>query len=219
MNNLFLILFLVSVLVLVVGLINPALLKQSSRKGVGLIFGGIAIVLFVLVGVTNQSIPAAQVATTATQTQQITPTPQTDQQKFETALGAVINGKHGTTDTSYKGVEMDSVAKMLTVSVNVSSFYNKDAFAKDTGKLSAQIIQAGYPAYLAPTDIVVQYYGQTTDRYGKQQNSVVASYSTDKATYDKISWQNFDATKLCDFLKSEMHSDDHNSCTVVAGLQ
>jgi phosphatidylserine/phosphatidylglycerophosphate/cardiolipin synthase-like enzyme len=52
MNNLFLILFLLSPVGLVIGLIKPSTLKLKSRKDVSLIFGGAMVIFFMLFGIT-----------------------------------------------------------------------------------------------------------------------------------------------------------------------
>ena len=64
MNNLFLVLLLVSLATLVVGVIKPSLLKVASRKKVGLYFGGAAVVFFILFGITAPQSPNTPVATT-----------------------------------------------------------------------------------------------------------------------------------------------------------
>jgi hypothetical protein len=163
MNTVLVILLIASVGVLIAALVKPSLLRQASRKRAALIFGSLALMLFVLVGVTNHSSPAPLETDTASVQSELVAA-KTDQQKFEATLGSLINGTHGGTDTSYKSMSIDSATKMLTVSVNVSSFYDRTTFIKDTGSLSAQIFQTSYPSYLAPTDVVVQYYGQASLR-------------------------------------------------------
>ena len=59
MNNLFLFLFLLSIVGLVVGLIKPSYTKLKSRREVSFLFGGAIIVFFILVGVTGQSTPTS----------------------------------------------------------------------------------------------------------------------------------------------------------------
>ena len=63
MNTLFLILFFVSLICIVVGLIKPSLFKFESRKKAGLIFGGSTILFFVLFGITTSPIPAMKTPT------------------------------------------------------------------------------------------------------------------------------------------------------------
>ncbi len=68
MNTLFVLLLLVAVVGLVVGLAKPSLVKQESRKKAGLIFGGVTIALFILVGITSPSKPEQQTAPSETTT-------------------------------------------------------------------------------------------------------------------------------------------------------
>ena len=169
--------------------------------------------------------------TAATAVSPTTATPQTDQQKLEANLSKIISDFSGTTKVSYKTIEIDDEgndpsrtkgAKVLTVEVNVAEFYSKDAFLKDTGKLSAQIFQASYPSYLAPYDVLVQYYGNATDRYGNTTNKPNVIYAIDKTTYGKVNWSNFDSSTLCDFLKQEEQIDGVGTgpaCNILVNLQ
>jgi hypothetical protein len=86
MNNLFLFLFLLSIVGLVVGLVKPSYTKLKSRKEVSFLFGGAIIVFFILVGVTGQStsintppsnVPAPQVVSNTTSPSAPTTTPNT----------------------------------------------------------------------------------------------------------------------------------------------
>ena len=58
MNNLFLLLFVVSLVGLVLGLIKPSYTRLKSRREVGFLFGGAIIIFFILVGVASPSTPA-----------------------------------------------------------------------------------------------------------------------------------------------------------------
>ena len=62
MNALFIILLLVSIVVLIVGLTNPAIIKLSSRKKVGVICGSAIIAFFILAGITtpNTTVPVTE---------------------------------------------------------------------------------------------------------------------------------------------------------------
>ena len=87
MDDLFLALFFVSLVVMVVGIIKPSLVsrvfkKNMTRKKVGLIFGGIAVILFVLFGVTSGTKPSEKaIQPTSQQVEQTEATSQPVQQE------------------------------------------------------------------------------------------------------------------------------------------
>lgn len=74
MGTLLAFLFLAALIALVVGLVNPARVKQPSRGRVWLVFGGASVVLLVLFSIVSPH-TAAPVAATNTQTQAATDTP------------------------------------------------------------------------------------------------------------------------------------------------
>lgn len=59
MNNLFLLLLVVSLIGLVVGLVKPSYTRLKSRREVGFLFGGAIIIFFILVGVASPSAPTS----------------------------------------------------------------------------------------------------------------------------------------------------------------
>ncbi|MEK6616885.1 MAG: hypothetical protein AABZ32_12405, partial [Bacteroidota bacterium] len=70
-------------------------------------------------------------------------------------------------------------------------------------------------------DVLVWYYGETTDKYGNKKDDVILTYAIDKVTYEKINWQNFDQSKLCDFLKQESSDNGtfDTACNVLVNIQ
>lgn len=87
MSTLFVFLFLVTVIVLIAGLIKPTWVKLSSRKYVGIIFGGATLVFLILIGVTappvaphatNSSATVATSSSTTTAIQAIATSTDTD---------------------------------------------------------------------------------------------------------------------------------------------
>lgn len=59
-------------------------------------------------------------------------------------------------------------------------------------------------------DISVRYYGQTTDQYGNNKDSMMLSYTMDRPLYDKINWSGFSYTQndayLCAFLREQFNT-------------
>lgn len=185
----------------------------------------------------NQSQPAQEVKSdsdsqpapaTDTTAQNNTPASPTDQASLEKSLADIV-GK-ASADMSYKNITVDKSdpdrpkdTQMINVGVNVKTFWDKNSLLKDTGKLSSSIFQAVYnvPAMKA-YDIIVSYYGDNKDRYGNTSNDVDLTYGIDKPTYEKINWQNFDQTTLCDFLNNEAKITgtlDNTACHVLANIQ
>jgi hypothetical protein len=169
--------------------------------------------------------PLAEVKTESQSSAQ----PKTDQQKLEDSLKDNISKATGTTNVSYKGLEVDKAdpdrpagTKMLTISVNTSDFWSRDSFIRDTGKLSSNLFQTTFSSNIDAYDVIVWYYGKTKDRYGNEKDSIVITYSMDKDTYKKINWQNFDSSKLCDFLQGEERIVGIGSgpaCNALAGIK
>ena len=118
-----------------------------------------------------------------------------------------IGGK----DMTYRGIDIQKPdadrpkdTKMVTVKVDLKSFYSKNSLLRDTGELSTSIFQAVYDVpSIQAYDVIVWYYAETTDRYGNKKNDVVLTYFIDKPTHSKINWQNFDKKASCEFLEQE----------------
>ena len=222
MSTLFILLFLASIIVLIVGLVKPSKIKLESRKKVWQWCGSAAIVCMVLGAITAPKTPQTtpQGASTATQA---AAAPQTSEDRIKALAAAVF-----TTKVSYVGTDVDSDptdlpdgapvgSTLITVKLNVSSYYSKSSVMNDTGKLSGQIFQEVFASNPKAYNATVSYYSDLTDKYGNTTNGVMLSHSMDKDTYGKINWQNFDSTTLCDFLRSEnQHLTNGNLCEIDA---
>lgn len=135
--------------------------------------------------------------------------------------------KTGVTDISYNGIDDEKAdsdrptgSRMITVKLNVPSFYNADSFYRNTGELTGKIFQETFASNPDAYDVLTWFYSPTTDKYGNTSNSVVLTYFIDKKTYQKINWQNFNSGDICDFLKSEGRINDGNTgCNTLANIQ
>lgn len=203
MSTIFLILFLVSVLLLIVGLIKPTKVKRTSRKKVFLLYGTLSLV-FLIVGAVSSVKPEPQAITQSTPVQQ---------QTLEDRIKALVENTFST-KVLYVGIQIDEDktdlpngapvgSKLVTINLNVTSLYNKDSLMSDTGKLSGQIFQEVFASNPNAYNVTVAYASDLTDKYGQTKNGPLLTHSIDKATYQKINWQNFDSTTMCDFLRSE----------------
>jgi hypothetical protein len=221
---------------------------KIARKKIGLIFGIATFAFFVLFGMTtntgkiNQSInnnQTAQAPSTTINTkvgQKETQkssipisTNKTDQQILEENLASIATGRIGGSDMSYRGLQVEKSdldrpkdTNMITVSVNVKSFLDKNSLLRNTGTLSSSLLRAVYDvSSMKAYDVLVLYYGETTDKYGNKTNDVILTYAIDKTTYSKINWQNFDQLNLCNFLEQEAKASGtlDTGCNVLVNIQ
>ncbi len=148
--------------------------------------------------------------------------PQTSEDRLR-ALATDTN----TTDIAYIGIEDQKAdsdrpegSRMPIVKFNITNFYSKSSFYRDTGELAAKVFQEVFISNKDVTDVIVWYYGETTDKYGNKSNGVMLSMAIDKATYQKVNWQNFDSATLCDFLKSEIvNSNTGTACATLVTIE
>lgn len=172
--------------------------------------------------ITNTS---TNTATTNTNTAPVVKTPE---QILGERLASTVKNT-GTTDVTYGDYKIEKSdsdrpvdTQMVTINVNVSSFYNKSALLKDTGKLTSSLFEVvyGIPGIRA-YDVFVNYNGEVTDKYGNKKMDTLIVYDTDKPTYQKINWQNFDQASLCDFLANESKGTGtfNTACNVLVNIQ
>ena len=249
MSALFSVLMLTSLVAFIIGMIKPSIVKVKSRKIASLIFGGGTIVFFILIGAAIPSSPKEQIQSNQTLSGETNNTatisqstssqdsnnttvaaqtvPKTDQEKLEDSLKSNIPKSIGGTDFSYKGLEVQKAdpdrpagTKMITVSVELGSFLDKASLLRDTGQLSSRLLQTVFQSNINAYDVIVWYYGQTTDKYGNKDDSIVLTYAMGKDTYAKINWQNFNQAGLCDFFNQELRlGNTGTNCNILADIQ
>jgi multisubunit Na+/H+ antiporter MnhC subunit len=141
MNDLFMGLFSISFVALVVGIIKPSIFsrifrKNMTRKKLGLIFGGITIILFILTGVTGGTTPPKE-----------TPPPATNQSDEQAAqkeaaqkeLSEIIDlGKKADLVVSYEFSDSATVVYIGPTWYTQTVAFKKDFMAK-IGTLKQQI--------------------------------------------------------------------------------
>lgn len=148
--------------------------------------------------------------------------PQTFEDRIKT-----LAVKTGVTNITYGGIDNEKAdnnrptgSRMFTIKLNVPSYYDADSFYKNTGELTGKVFQETFTSNPTAYDVIVWYSGETTDKYGNKKNSVILSYLIDKMTFQKINWQNFDSTKLCDFLKTEGSTNiGETGCSTLAKIK
>lgn len=134
--------------------------------------------------------------------------PKSEQEKLEEKLRATVDDAPGNFGYLKLDVEKPDLnrpvdTKMLTVSVNVTDFYNRSSLLKQSGDLSAKLFHNAFSSNLNAYDVLVWFRAETTDRYGNKEDNVIMVYAMDKNTYSKVNWGNFDSKQLCDFLIQE----------------
>lgn len=235
MDNLFLILILISLFCFLLGLIKPSIFQKifkqnSTRKKLSLYFGITFIASFILFGIfppSDELKPSADIESTNDKNVSVPIKEQSSQEILSTNIINLLQNS-ARNNMSYKDLKIEQSdsdrpidTQMITVSVDVKSFLNKNTFIKDTGKISSLIFKEVYKLEeIKAYDVIVWFYGETTDRYGVKSNTVIQTYLINKETYKKINWDNFDETKLCDFLNTEYTSvnDSSNSCRTLVNI-
>jgi len=194
----------------------------------------VAIIVLIIIG-SGDSTPKPQAVNTDNTTETIPVSTNNDTpeaatpvqtQTFEDRIKALAV-KTGATDVNFNGIDDQKAdsdrpegSRMITVKLNVTNFFSSKSFYRDTGELTSKIFQETYASNPSVYDVIVWYYGETTDQYGNKKNDIILSQATDKDTYQKINWQNFDSTKLCDFLKSEgSRNGGQTTCVTLANIE
>jgi hypothetical protein len=200
--------------------------KEFVQKKFGYIISGkikvgLAIVLLIAIGIAAPKGDSPVPSNDGQKANQNTATPlvKSDQELLEDSLKQIASNHKAS--VNYKGIDVDSGAKMITVSFNVLSFLDRDSLLHDTGRISTETFKAVFESKLNATDTVIWYYGETTDRYGNKSDAIVLSYAMDKETYNKINWSNFNAKDLCNFLKQELGANPSsgNACVEKVKIQ
>jgi hypothetical protein len=154
-------------------------------------------------------------------------TAKTPQQILDDNILSSAKSYFGSSTFNYLGNEIEPEGSdrpkdtnMITIKIRVNDFFDKNALLRDTGNMSSSVIQAVFnTTSLNPYDVIVWYYGKTTDKYGNQKDDVVLTNAIDKGTYEKINWQNFDKANLCTFLRQESSGNLDTACAVLANIQ
>jgi hypothetical protein len=240
MAFLFFVLFFLSIIGLIIGLIKPTRVKMKSRKQVSWIFGGGIVLFLILQTITtpqNQSTVATNpvsvsatgthTASTSTAASQV---PLTDQQKITNVVQSLIQ-QSSTEFPSIKSVEVvDSDGtipntdgmKFVAVHIEAGTFWNDSSTITETGQLTSKILQQVFPLNPKFYDIQVWYYGQLTDEYGNKSDGLMIDYDMERDLYGKVNWAGFSDNQndihLCAFLREQTAMDDGNNVNDTCGV-
>ncbi len=169
----------------------------------------LVVVLFISVNLNSKNNKSDKMVNNTTTT-----IAKTSQQILEESLSKTVKNIGGTS-MDYRNIKIEKSdpnrpenTKMITVSIDISSFWKKDSLIRNTGEMASLVFQNVYKTEnINAYDVIVWYYGEVTNKYGDKTNEVILTYAIDKDTYNKINWQNFDGNKLCEFLKQEEKTD------------
>ena len=188
------------------------------------------IILFFIGSASSQSNTSQQAApVTQAQKPVATQTQPTQPKTEEQTIGDIANNSlQGVSDISYHGVTVEKDdsdrpigSKLVTVSFDVATFYNKDSLIRDTGKISSSVFQGVFAENPKIYDVIVWFYGDTTDAYGNKKHDVILTYTVDKNTVAKFNWANFDKGTLCNVLEQQFKATGSfdTGCKVLANIQ
>jgi hypothetical protein len=146
----------------------------------------------------------------------------TPEGQFESGLRSLVQ-KTGTTEMSYSSSEIHKGDKSVVVHVPVSSFWDKDALVRDTGKMSAAIFQkVFFSALLAPASgylVSIWYEGEISNAYGQSRKEAILTYTISSGTFSEIAWSNIDGGDLCARLKQINSQDVEVNCVQLANIK
>ncbi len=234
MNNLFFVLFLLSPITLVIGLVSPKSFERffgrfSTRKNLSLIFGLSTILFFVLFSITVDNETAVRNTVFKQEVfDQVSPgqPAKTSEQLLEEKLRDTVDRKSGSLEISYRSLDVKNSdldrpagTKQIIVNLSLSSYWNKESLYRNTGRISSEIFQTVYGSNLNPYDTFIWYSAEVIDRYGNKTEDVVLVYHLDKSTFAKISWADFDQDKLCEFLRQEQDRNSDTACNTLVKIK
>ena len=205
MDDIFLLLFLLSVFFLVVGLILPTTFSrffkgQATRKKIGLTFGGAMIVFFLLFGVTTET-PASQQnpnpQTTATASNDEAPIVeqlQTPEDKIKTMIASAFSAKTNMGKTRVIDTEVTKQGEGYKVWVKFNADENLTASMTISAMKSdmAEYYRALYSQDLGVANATVTAYLELTDKYGNKSDERVFETVLTKAEAQKLNWNESD---------------------------
>jgi|GEM_PF-5234450 len=227
MNDLFLILFLVSIAGLIVGLINPSKLKFKSRKQVLLIFGGSIILFLILFGVTSgpSSTPTSK-STEQEAPKEISNSSKTLEEKVTDAINNSLESKTNLGKQRVVGVEVTKYTPQelstygykngetvigLLIKINADQNLTTNLTKGTMHNEATKIAQAVFPIDPTVGDIIIWSQLPLVDQYGNTKDETAIVYSMSRSLFDKVNWSDYNHRELPTLLKSENKIDDRNN--------
>ena len=217
MDNLFLLLFFISIVSLVLGVIKPSIFSKflrgwATRKGVTKIFGIAAVILFILFGITTDSNKTKQIDTNQQTTKKITEQKtetQTSQEQTESKkplseeeqIRKLISEQlKGDNNLGKPYIRKIDVIKQVNGGWGVFVEYNADDnLTKNLRKIGIEkkMSEIYIALYTSGKDIrsaSVSAYFPLVDKYGNESDGVVYKSILDKKEADKINWNSDPST-------------------------
>lgn len=210
MDNLFILLFFVSIVMLFVGLIKPNvfarfLKKRATRKGVAIIFGISTIVFFVLFGITTDYSSQIQSTTNtsnpvATKQQEPAIEPAkalSEEEQIQKIVSDQLTGVNNMDKAYMKRID---VVEQVNGGWGVFVEYNADdnfTINLRKGSIELKMSEIYLALYRSNKDIrsvSIAAYFPLVDKYGNQSENVTYKSILDKAEADKVNWNADEAT-------------------------
>lgn len=196
-------------------------MKMSKNTALAVVILFIAFTVSTGVSIGNDIAPVQHAATPVQVTTSV-PVPASSQQGLSTAIGTLL--AQNSSQFSAKDVTIDTDtddesayprpagAEYVTIDINANdgNFLTDNDIVTGTGTFSAQLFQKVFLVDPNFYDVLIRYYGQTTDQYGNSTTNLLLSYEMDRPLYEKIDWSGFAGTgnelDLCAFIREDFNA-------------
>jgi hypothetical protein len=163
------------------------------------------------------STDAAVISPTPTVATSSAPQPQTMQEKLDAMVraqlqqGSVVGASYKQTqienDDDGSGYARPAGTKYLTIDVSTGPIPDDTRYIEGTGQLTTGLFQQTFTIDPSVYDVLVRYYGKTTDPYGNTKTDMLMSYEMDRPLYSKMNWAGLPRVQndlhMCAFLREE----------------
>lgn len=235
MSTFFLLLFLFSTGMLLVGAINPRLIfkkdnekiaKIGYRKYAVIVFGFLSIVFLILMiafdgGNKEQQKPQASKASYVYKTQESTLARQVEQ-KVIGLLGEKTNldkprvigidaEKYNATELRDFGYKPSDEVVGITVKMNASENLTTNLQKQTMHKEAFDVFKNVFPLSSTIGDVVVWSYLPVQDKFGNAKDEIAITYVMSRSLFAKVNWEGLNYSELPNLLQSETKNNPLNS--------
>lgn len=201
MYILFFLLFLISLLTLLVGIIYPNIInrkvkKELTRKQIAIRFTIITLILFILSLATAPSGTQNSSSSSSSNTTVQATTAPSDIDKFP-AVKDLLSGPNNDTPSQPKlrSFEYNSDTGMVNVDFNMNQNFTTSLTRDGLKQEMSQIYIAIYHRSKVPVNnVALHAYGPVTDQYGNTSYAMLIGTKLSKDVADKINWNEDEST-------------------------
>jgi hypothetical protein len=196
MSDLFILLFLASALLLIIGLIKPSIFqnkylggKKFTRKQIALYMGILTFVLLLLGGATAETSPEESGTTQEQGVEDLSSLSEEDQ--IKAIVSQQLEGKNNLDNDYFRSVEVVEQANGgWGVFVEYNAGDNLTTSLKKTGieKTMSEVYIALYTSDLDIRTASVAAYFPVVDQYGNESEAIVYKSVLEKEEADKVNW-------------------------------